>query len=73
MLAQRQRIDSAIRVVFEPFETFNDEEKFMKENMKTNDQVNRDAASGVPTSETADGGSGSTLGSFSAIAFGGDQ
>jgi hypothetical protein len=38
-----------------------------------NDQVNRDAASGVPTSETADGGSGSTDGSFSAIAFGGDQ
>ena len=32
----------------------------MRENMKTNDQVNRDAASGVPTSETADGGSGST-------------
>ncbi len=31
-----------------------------------NDQVNRDAASGVPTSETADGGSGSTDCSFSA-------
>ena len=31
-----------------------------------NDQVNRDAASVVPTSETADGGSGSTDGSFSA-------
>ena len=41
----------------------------MKENMKTNDQVNRDAASDVPTSETADGGSGSTHGSFSAINF----
>jgi hypothetical protein len=32
----------------------------------TNDQVNRDAASVVTTSETADGGSGSTHGSFSA-------
>jgi hypothetical protein len=31
-----------------------------------NDQVNRDAASVVPTSETADGGSGSTPCSFSA-------
>ena len=34
--------------------------------LKTNDQVNRDAASDVPTSETADGDSGSTHGSFSA-------
>lgn len=32
-----------------------------------NDQVNRDAASDVPTPETADGGSGSTPCSFSAI------
>lgn len=32
-----------------------------------NDQVNRDAASDVPTSETKDGGSGSTDCSFSAI------
>jgi hypothetical protein len=35
----------------------------MNESLKTNDQVNRDAASVVPTSETADGGSGSTHGS----------
>jgi hypothetical protein len=41
----------------------------MRKNMKMNDQVNRDAASVVPTSETADGGSGSTHGSFSAITF----
>lgn len=32
-----------------------------------NDQVNRDAASEVPTSETSDGGSGSTPCSFSGI------
>jgi hypothetical protein len=35
--------------------------------MKTNDQVNRDAASVVPTPTAEDGGSGSTHGSFSAI------
>jgi hypothetical protein len=35
--------------------------------LNANDQVNRDAASVVPTSETADGGSGSTHCSFSAI------
>jgi ABC-type transport system involved in cytochrome bd biosynthesis fused ATPase/permease subunit len=34
--------------------------------LKTNDQVNRDAASVVPTSETTNGGSGSTHGSPSA-------
>jgi hypothetical protein len=45
----------------------------MNESLKTNDQVNRDAASVVPTSETTNGGSGSTHGSFYAIAFGGDQ
>lgn len=32
----------------------------MRENLKTNDQVNRDAASVVPTPTTEDGGSGST-------------
>ncbi len=32
---------------------------------RQNGQVNRDAASVVPTAETADGGSGSTHGSFS--------
>ena len=36
----------------------------MSESLKTNDQVNRDAASVVPTSATEDGGSGSTDGSF---------
>ena len=41
----------------------------MKENLKTNDQVNRDAASVVPTPTTENGGSGSTHGSFSAIDF----
>lgn len=35
--------------------------------MKTNDQVNPDAAQGVPTSTTEFGGSGSTDCSFSAI------
>lgn len=39
---------------------------FLKE-IIMNDQVNRDAASDVPTSETKDGGSGSTDCSFSAI------
>ena len=34
-----------------------------------NDQVNRDAASVVPTSESVDGGSGSTPCSFSAINY----
>ena len=39
----------------------------MNQPLKTNDQVNRDAASVVPTSESVDGGSGSTPCSFSAI------
>jgi hypothetical protein len=38
----------------------------MRENMETNEQVNRDAASVVPTPTTEDGGSGSTDCSFSA-------
>jgi hypothetical protein len=37
----------------------------MSESLKTNGQVNRDAASVVPTPTTEDGGSGSTHGSFS--------
>jgi hypothetical protein len=49
----------------------------MRENMKTNDQVNRDAASVVPTSETEDGGSGSThcspLFAFMSEQIGGDM
>ncbi len=43
------------------------ESKMSEENLKTNDQVNPDAASDVPTLKTADGGSGSTPCSFSAI------
>ncbi len=49
----------------------------MGENMKTNNQVNRDAASGVPTSETTNGGSGSTpcspLFAFISEQIGGDM
>ena len=41
----------------------------MNQPLKTNDQVNRDAASVVPTSESVDGGSGSTHGSFSVINY----
>lgn len=39
----------------------------MRENMETNDQVNRDAAKGVPCESAELGGSGSTPCSFSAI------
>jgi hypothetical protein len=48
------------------FYTTTQKEISMNESLKTNDKVNRDAASVVITSETTNGGSGSTPCSFSA-------
>jgi hypothetical protein len=44
-----------------------------QETIALTETQNADAASVVPTPTTGNGGSGSTDGSFSAIAFGGDQ